>query len=180
LSTRQRIALVAVIVVIAAMAAAAKAASWYSASAHRLDLFGTSWSVESIDGRPAVPSGKATISFPSVSPNPSSTMIETGCRVIRAEWDMDSDGDAIGFNVPADNGESLTGCPPELTRQDRALVTALAGTESWTVDNQDAIVLHGTNEIRLRRMPTPASTQIANVTRQMAGGRSCPGWRQGG
>jgi hypothetical protein len=75
-------------------------------------------------------------------------LVTTGCRdvTLAVSWD-DSVADWIAFEWP--DGLS-TPCAAELTRVDRDFFDALSTAETYDA-NGDSLVLHGIEDIRLRR-----------------------------
>lgn len=111
--------------------------------AYHLTLIGTTWTVASIEHSPEQ-QDRQTITFNQIG----TVDVSTGCGHFKAGWDLDGDGDAIGFS---DVPPTPAICRPEISDQDDALRRALAGTRSWIYLDDNHIELHGADLVELVR-----------------------------
>lgn len=107
-----------------------------------MDLGGTSWVVESFDGRAAPPGYQ--IDFVSLD----EASIVTPCRQVDAGLVVDSDGAGLGFVDPA---ITFTDCDPHQAAEDARLTEEILSTESWRILESGAIELVGLTRIELAR-----------------------------
>ena len=116
--------------------------------AQQLNLYGTSWNVMSV-GDVAVPSGEMTIVFSGGGDPDQQATVRTGCRTLVVGVAWDDSGSAISFEAPA---ALSSGCAADLAARDKALADAIEGTIDWSIDSSQEISLHGSADIRLRRV----------------------------
>lgn len=119
----------------------------FSEAAYQVNLDGSAWSVKSIDG---VGSGLPTPSITFDSP----ARVVTACRTAYLSWDQDTDGSSLVFETPT---AVIPPCTGNQIAEDQRLMSALATTESWSVQNNDAIRLRGDHEVMLERLPSTGS-----------------------
>lgn len=117
--------------------------------AQQLQLYGTSWEVISIGDTPLRPQMSISLHVGSTTDFDGTPIrIRTGCRTLTLGAVWDSSGAAISFELsPALEAP----CAPDLAQTDRAFFAALAAVESWSVESDQEITLHGSQDLRLRR-----------------------------
>lgn len=110
----------------------------------QLNVIGTSWSVVEIDHAQVAAGAPLVFRW-----GDDQVTVETGCRTLRLEYALDTDGAGLGFAASTVGRPS---CAPNLAEQDVALLSALAGIETWTVHSSDDIEFLGTHQLRLKRL----------------------------
>ena len=96
-------------------------------------LAGTTWRAETITGRPVVENSAATITFePDGRVHGSS-----GCN--RYFGASTIDGERVSFGAM---GATRMACPEPLMDQETRFFEALGSAESWTIDDQEMLLLH--------------------------------------
>jgi heat shock protein HslJ len=109
-----------------------------------MSLVGTTWNVVEIGTEAVSLARPPQISFlDSIN-----TSIWTGCRTETAEYALDTDGEALSFEVLAPSPDKA--CGPAAAVEE-AFLDALASVEQWSIENPNRIRFIGLQEIVLRR-----------------------------
>jgi heat shock protein HslJ len=124
-------------------------ASWlpepFTQPAYQVKLYGSAWSITSIDGVRTSSEHLPSVTFGD------EVIVDTGCRVLTSEFDMDTDGSELRFDVrePSPGAGSL--CAPDVAPQDRAVIEALNGAATWAVADHDHVAFQGQHFVALQR-----------------------------
>jgi META domain len=115
--------------------------------AYQLDLVGTQWSIQSIDGT-SIDTPTAVLRFGSDRQAADDAVLSLACGDVPLAWVWDTDGSALSL-LP---GEAPETCRQGVAPGDSAVLDAIGGVESWSVQGHDQITLKGERELRLVRI----------------------------
>jgi hypothetical protein len=120
--------------------------------AYQVDLVGTQWSIQSIDGTP-VETPTAVLHFGSDGQAADDAVLSLACGDVPLAWVWDTDGSALNL-LPGDSSET---CREGVSAGDAAVLDAIGGVESWSVQGRDEITLKGERELHLSRVASSGS-----------------------
>ena len=116
----------------------------------QVSLESTTWQVQQIGDQQPTGGALPTIRFEAYVDGDSSVRasVITECATLDGYYDGDTDGDALGFwgferPKPSASATVTPATPCPTADQEQGLVDALLTVESWSVTNDDEIVLHG-------------------------------------